>query len=351
MNEDQLRFGATDRPEHFLQPKAWLHSEIAGGFAPAVWKEKSADQFATYPKRNQGQQSSCVLYALAKALAVDEITENGAWRELSPRSLYPYLVQPGGGSNSLEAAKLACKIGMTLEHLLPMEGLSEADAEKDTGYVTDAKQVALIYKPGNFVECNADFDTIASILQTFQQQGIKKVVMVTIMGQNNGTMTSSFITPPSQSNPNPIWYHRVPVCDFGTMAGKKYLSIDNSWGDQIGNKGQQFIGEEYQPYMYGGIYTLNQPDNWQAMAPASIPMPKHVWNTDLSIGSSGNDVLVLQQALQSVGMFPIAFGIKPTGYYGGLTRASVISFQAAFGIQQTGNVGPITRAKLNEIFA
>ena len=40
-----------------------------------------------------------------------------------------------------------------------------------------------------------------------------------------------------------------------------------------------------------------------------------------------------------------------TGYYGPLTKASVIRFQSTYGIDQAGRVGPITLAKINNLIA
>ncbi len=345
--EPIISTGENARPEDFLKPAAWRHEEINAGIKEAVWVEKSpAGGFVSYPTRNQGRQSSCVAYALAKALAVDELSENKVWRELSPRAIYPYVVQPGGGSNSLTATKLACKIGMTLEHLLPTDGKTEIEAEDPIGYAADAKQVALIYRPGNFLECSSDFETIASIIQTYRDLGQKKVVMVSMVGVDNGTALSQYPKPPSSPSTPNLWYHKVAVTDFGLINGKKYLAIDNTLS---GAPGQQFLSEEYEPLLFGAIYTINQSD---VMPVGAIPpaRPVHTWNVDMTLGSSGPDVVALQKALQSLGMFPVSSIATATGNYGGLTQKSVQLFQSAFGIQTTGTVGPITRAKLNDMF-
>lgn len=351
-DEAQLGKGAADRPEDFLKPKAWRHEEIAGAFQPAVWIEKNPQGgFVTYPKRNQGQQSSCVAYVLAKQLAIDELDENGKWREMSPRSVYPFVAQPGGGSNSVDATKLATKQGMTLESLLPTEGLSEQDVLKYDDYVTDAKQIALVYKPDSFVESASDFETIASIIDNYRRLGKKKSVAITIIGSNNGTWNTAFPKPPSGPGEPGLWYHRVIVTDFGLINGEKVLAIDNSWGPGVGLAGQQFLTKQYEPLIYGSVYTLNQPDNWQQLGVPTTPPPKYQWHTDLVLGATGQDVLMLQTALQSMGFFPISSVVKPTGYYGGVTRNAVKLFQSAFGISDTGTVGPMTRAKLNSLFA
>lgn len=351
--EDQFGHGAIDKPEDFLKPTSYKHEEIAAGFQPAVWKEKNMNGgFVTYPKRNQEKQSSCVLYVLAKQLGVDELQENGVWRDLSPRSLYPYLVVLGGGASSIASHKLACKQGMTLEALLQTDGLGETDVRTDTGYVTDAKQVALIYRPQSYIECGSDFETIASILYNYQQKGIKKVISVTVIGVNNGTWLTATPTPPTNPNSPTIWYHRISVTDFGLINGKKYLAFDNSMGITVGIAGQQFLSIEYEPFIYGAIYTLNLKDDWQQGSPTPpSPPPTYTWTVDLSVGSTGPDVLALQIALQSMGFFPVSSAVvSPNGIFGGITKASVIKFQQSFGITPTGNAGPVTRAKLNEIF-
>lgn len=348
MNEDNFGKGALDRPEDYNGPRAWRHEEVAGAVSGPQWIEKDPfTGFVTYPKRDQSVQSSCVSYVLSKQLAVDELSENGIYRELSPRSIYAYTAVPGGGSSSIVATKMAVKLGMTLEHLLITDGLSEEEATKDKGYVTDAKQIAFVYRPGSYVEAATDFDTIAGIIETHRKQGIKKVVAATIIGVNNGTWHSMYPKPPKPGDPG-VWFHRIAFTDFGLIGGKPHLAFDNSWGSAIGNKGQQFIGLDYAPAIYGAIYTLNQSDKFSDGAPA--PKVKYHWNNDLTFGSRGADVTALQEALQALGMFPVSSVLKPTGNYLGLTQKCVEIFQQAFMIPVTGKIGPEDRARLNEIF-
>lgn len=346
--EEKFGKGAADRPEDWYKVDSPTYSEISGAFSPVVWKEKKFSDFVTYPKRNQGTTLSCTCYTQAKLLSIDEFSENGKWRELSPHGLYPFVVFEGGGASGVEVARSAAKYGMTLEHLYPSDGLTEEEMRKSEGLLVDAKQVGLIYKSDMPVECLTDFDTIASILDGYQKKGKRKGVAVTIIGRNNGTWISPFPTPPTKTDTD-LWFHRVPVVDFGLIKGKKYLAIDNSWGEEVGNKGQQYLGEEFLPFLYGGLYTLNIPDNWQENIVAPTP-PKYVWSLDLQVGSSGKDVLLLQQALQSLGMFPVASVVGATGNFGGITKQAVILFQQAFGISATGVVGPKTREKLNSLF-
>ncbi len=353
MNPDIFPAGVLDTPDLFMKPTAPQSAEIAGAFGPAVWKEKNTNGFITYPSRYQGPTSACVAYWIAKQLAVDEYSENGVYRELSPRSLYWAGFVPGGGMYTLQAADLATKRGVTLEYLLPSDGKTEQEMRTAADYGVDARQVALIYKPSSFLEVATKFDEIAAIIDGYRSIGKKKVVGITMVGVNNGTHGDLFPKPPTvpmitdgKLTPG-LWAHKVTVTDFGTVNGKRYLAIDNTL---IKGVGQQLLGEEWLPYIFGGIYSLDLPDDWLRAAGQSVDRPHHVWKTDLSVGSKGEEVRILQEALQSIGMFPIDAVVKPTGNYFGVTMNAVKTLQAAFDLQQTGTVDEPTRKRLNEIF-
>ena len=68
-----------------------------------------------------------------------------------------------------------------------------------------------------------------------------------------------------------------------------------------------------------------------------------VFTRNLTVGSRGSEVSMLQERLISEG-FLVS---DVTGYFGPLTRDAVKKFQAAHGIDMVGIVGPQTRAALN----
>ncbi len=68
----------------------------------------------------------------------------------------------------------------------------------------------------------------------------------------------------------------------------------------------------------------------------------------LSHGVRNNDVVELQNRLKDLGFFTFH---TSTGFFGPITRASVVAFQLANGIDPIGIVGPLTRAALNSATA
>ncbi|MDO8575544.1 MAG: peptidoglycan-binding domain-containing protein [bacterium] len=79
----------------------------------------------------------------------------------------------------------------------------------------------------------------------------------------------------------------------------------------------------------------------RAMVSSAPVAPAFTFTRNLTIGSTGADVTVLQTQL----------GVSPaTGYFGPITKAAVVAYQAANGISPTsGYVGPLTLAKLNYV--
>ncbi|MEK7227337.1 MAG: peptidoglycan-binding domain-containing protein [Patescibacteria group bacterium] len=68
--------------------------------------------------------------------------------------------------------------------------------------------------------------------------------------------------------------------------------------------------------------------------------------SDLTIGSTGAQVVTLQSALVAQGHLVMPAGVA-MGYFGSLTKAAVMKWQAANGVPATGYFGPLSRAKFN----
>ncbi len=75
----------------------------------------------------------------------------------------------------------------------------------------------------------------------------------------------------------------------------------------------------------------------------------YTFSTNLTVGSTGADVVALQTWLIANGYSipAIASGAASKGYFGAQTQTAVKAYQAAKGIPSTGFVGPLTRGALN----
>lgn len=74
--------------------------------------------------------------------------------------------------------------------------------------------------------------------------------------------------------------------------------------------------------------------------------PNILVNRNLTVGSTGSDVVVLQGLLSEMGYL----NVPPTvafGYYGQLTKAAVAQYQASHNVSPTaGYFGPLTKTTL-----
>lgn len=80
-----------------------------------------------------------------------------------------------------------------------------------------------------------------------------------------------------------------------------------------------------------------------ALGIVATPASAQTLNSNLTIGSKGADVILLQQFLVSKGFLEMPVGVS-FGYFGSLTRAAVARWQRASGIvPAVGYFGPISR--------
>jgi len=76
------------------------------------------------------------------------------------------------------------------------------------------------------------------------------------------------------------------------------------------------------------------------------PQSTFTVNGNLSVGMSGNNVIQLQEFLESKGLLTLPVG-SINGYFGSLTKQALISFQAANNLPSTGYCGSMTRQLIN----
>ncbi len=129
---------------------------------------------------------------------------------------------------------------------------------------------------------------------------------------------------------------------FGEMTENSVKSFQRVFGlPQTGEIDRRTVGEIYRAYQ--GIIESVPPDYTQV---ALYP------NIVLKEGMTNDSVRIIQEYLTLIHeSYPNIPAVNNTGYFGPLTKQSVIEFQRQFGINPTGIVGALTWDKIAEIYS
>jgi len=173
-------------------------------------------------------------------------------------------------------------------------------------------------------------------------------------------------------SPNSYVANGVDLCNAGYIANPYHQCVSTTpyQNPALGTYCQQTFG-------YGSIvqngscgcavgYELNSnqtrcvtvpvatssPDSLPAPTVAAAPTPSipaqtsFVINVNLQLGSSGANVINLQKFLAAKGFLTLPSGTA-AGYFGSLTKQSLIAYQTSVGLPATGYCGAMTRAVIN----
>lgn len=129
---------------------------------------------------------------------------------------------------------------------------------------------------------------------------------------------------------------------FGEMTENSVKSFQRVFGlPQTGEIDRRTVGEIYRAYQ--GIIESVPPDYTEV---ALYP------NIVLKEGMTNDSVRIIQEYLTLIHeSYPNIPAVNNTGYFGPLTKQSVIEFQRQFGINPTGIVGALTWDKIAEIYS
>lgn len=79
--------------------------------------------------------------------------------------------------------------------------------------------------------------------------------------------------------------------------------------------------------------------------------PNILVNQDMTLGSTGQGVVVLQALMSEMGYLNVPSGV-PFGYYGSLTKSAVARYQASTNVSPpVGYYGPITKVSMHDDFS
>ena len=202
------------------------------------WK-KGITNRPKYNIKNQLTAGSCWGQAYSRFV---QIIEDG--EELSAKSAYaPVSYYADGGVAIPDAKRQAFLFGLTTEKKIPSHDKDGSSTEKfmsEKTWRTKQMMAECLLRSGyEMKNVEIDIDKIAEAIRDY------KAVIFVIQGQNNGTWLSARPTPPK--NNNNIWAHYA--CSDSNIPklnkGKKEIRFYNSWGNKIGEKGFQYLTEEY----------------------------------------------------------------------------------------------------------
>lgn len=311
--------------------------QFIAGAAPFDWQKgfNIEEKIGVMPVKNQGQSYSCGGQAWAYYGQAIEAIATGSFEERSAKFIYAQTFVPGGGSAGRENCNIAIKQGWARESVLPSYENGGVPSE---AFITRSQDItAEVRKDANkaaalsYANVPANIDTFAQAIQ--QNNGI----ILGIEGSNNGTWLSEFPKPGDRE-----WAHWLYAGKAKLIDGKKYIGVLNSWGEACGNKGWQWIGEDY----FNGRV-------WYAWTLQFLGELKHKFLIDLKLGDKGQEVSWLQNRLQAEGF--LLQGELPA-VYGPKTRKAVYDYQISKGISpmtihwyKGKYCGKLTRQTLNQM--
>lgn len=202
--------------------------------------------FKIKPVKNQGRSYSCVGQATAYYLGVLNGIRNNRYREISAKSIYSLIaIGNNRGAYLRDGAKTSCEIGALWENLLKsfdQNGIPTEEHLTDKSWFNeDIKAIMKTLKGSDYYRAT-----------DFSIDGFAKAIrdgygaIIGVRGNNNGTWLSKFPQPPTEdTNQNQIWGHALYACEFKIENGKKYIGVLNSWGEECGEDGWQWLGEEW----------------------------------------------------------------------------------------------------------
>ena len=327
--------------------KDYKHEEVAAaGPVVVTWVEKQPSQWRRYPIYNQDGSSSCVSFATAKVLGIEQVVDGKPFINFSKRFIYSQRInKPGEGMIFTDALEIIRLKGDCLELSMPGENQGEAYMNISSDRSLEIEQMALVYRELGYVQLPFDIDTIASIME--KTPG--KAVLIGLTFDYD-----EWTDKPTILRNNPQLRHAIAAVDYCLWNGEKALIIEDSWGPQYGLEGRRIITESFleKRLIFAG-YFLDL-----TVKPDITPKPKHSFSMALKYNMRKKvDVVALQDILKYEGLFPIKQA--SSGNYLELTRKGVLAFQRKYKVApeselvelQGKSVGPKTLAKLNELYA
>jgi hypothetical protein len=334
--------------------KDYSYEEVYSAFGVIYKTREKGEVVMEYPRKSQNLTSSCVAHATVLSYAIERKQETGEWFDGSEAFIYKLRSNyPEEGMIGDNASDILVNVGLTEYKVLPTPFTEKeinaltitpkmiADAGKNK-----AKSYVSAYK--------VSWSQIAPVVSPNEGKG-KPVTIFIYASKREWSREYPTLEDKPKLGSAEV-QHAVTILPDSVFneGGVNYVVVqDSAWfgGKQIRYVSEEFINTRayYMRFFTELKYEL-KPEK-----------PQYVFTKELKVGERSDEVMKLQEALQYLGYFPSKVNgaeLKPTGFYGGITRQAVKDFQEAYkkdvlypiGLSKgTGYFGKMSLKKLNEI--
>lgn len=338
----------------------YSHNEIFTSSVPTYFASLSqaSAYVGSFPIDNQNQTSSCVAHGKVLVMSIFNWLQDTTKPFIQLSSMFLYRNRsnyPAEGMIPSSANMQTMQSGAPIYADMPTPD-TEAEAN---ALVVDAAttQAAKQFAAGKWVTIidPTDVDTIAFVSNSLELP--VNILIYATLAEWSAPVVEVLTPGLIQGSPEAEVSHCITVLPQSAymLNGKRYVVIQDS--ALFGGYSFRSVSEDFiQQRTYEADYMI-------AMSSQPVIVKPHVLLTeDLTVGSSGPDVIALQEALQYMGYFPnVVNGAAfiPTGTYGGITKNAVLKFQNEYAAQiltpngltvGTGYCGSSTRAFINKLF-
>lgn len=337
-----------DRTEDEIE-KDYLHSERE--------VVATADPFSNpqitvlpYPVDSQNATSSCVPHAATLALAIERKNVEGSFVALSP--MFSYRMRSNFSGEGSIPPNIFQNLYATGACLLTSLTTPQYEVEANALTLTSSMYAeAQIYKGGNYYKIMPP-NVINTLAQVAQQGHAIAICLFATYDEYARQYPTISIPSLKQSSAYAEVQHEVTILPYSGFVkdGIKYVAIaDSAW---FGGWKLRYLSEDFiRARVTQAIY-------WTAPQMLTTgAKPKHVFTQTLQMGSTGDEVKLLQQFLISEALLPADC---ITGTFAGHTLAAVKAFQAKYAsdilipnglTKPTGIFGPSSQKKATQLCA
>lgn len=326
--------GARDTRTAEEKKKDWQHEELFGSSSPVVWSEDDGNFKVYSPIRNQDGSGACGGFSGNIALGINEFYDNGTFVALSPAYIYTNRKNKDSeGMELIDLMTILTTLGSFPDPDLKSDNLNEQQINALT-FTTTQKKQALKYRGKNYLFAPKDIDTVADLIQ----KGYAPIFLLRCMGDEyteypqvkygDRSLTNFY-----QWNIN----HYIVGTGYGMKNGKKYISVQESWGVGALPKGLRYFSEEFlRDRVQLVVYVID-------LKTEETDKPELTFATPLSFGARSEEVKKLQEMLRYEQFFPS--NVDLTGYFGIITARALRDWQVKHGIMDFAKEKDLTKVR------